>query len=896
MSTTLTFEGLEFSDGSEQNSATIEGATGATGVAGSDGANGTNGTNGTNGATGAQGSQGIQGIQGTQGDIGSTGIKGSSVIIIYADDVAGTNQAIIAGTREYVLYYEYPDTAPTLPVSGQTFVKFVGTDGQAVWPIYALNSNGDTQSFTSSSNLPYVTFYENTTQPSLPVSGQTFVKWIGNDGTNGLPGVNGVNGANGVNGTDGSSIVWKGSATSHLTNPVTNWAYYNTTFGITYVYSDGAWYQMSIDGTDGQVGTDGVSIVWKGDSALPPSNPIINWVYRDTDNNSVYIYNGTAWELMVLDGSDGTDGATGTDGLSIFITYNDNSASSTPSTPTGNGTTNGWHTNATTVSVWISQKVASDSTSGTWGVPIRIQGVDGSPGIPGTDGVTGTSVLIIYSDDATGTNQSVTLGSQEFVLYYEYVDTAPTLPVSGQTFVRFVGVDGSTGSTGQSVWPIYADDASGNGQSFNEGSKGYVTFYESVTSPTLPVSGQTFVKWVGTDGTNGTNGLAGTSVLIIYSDDSVGTNQSVTLGSQEFVLYYEYDGTAPTLPVSGQTFVRFVGVDGSTGSAGQSVWPIYADDASGNGQSFSEGSKGYVTFYENTTQPTLPVSGQTFVKWVGTDGTNGLPGVDGTDGTDGSSGTRGPGRFSKSITLSDNNVPDITSATYNTDAIGAITDALGSSNVPVTGDAVTLTYTKLDTTKATRNGMYNGSAWVSFALEVDGSLIVAGTIYTDAILTGAITSDKISSYNLTSANSTLGNAIVDTLTIAGNAVTQPVVFTNTASTSAAKDNWFTVASLTINNGTSVGTVSNLVSFSCFGYYTSGGDWVMKFELFRGSTSIDTGEVQMRNNQSGNVVSSFAIDTNGGGSNTYTLKFRGEGDILSSVFADKRKLYVLGAKR
>ena len=36
-------------------------------------------------------------------------------------------------------------------------------------------------------------------------------------------------------------------------------------------------------------------IVWKGELASPPSNPEENWVYRDTDNGYVYIYNGTAW-------------------------------------------------------------------------------------------------------------------------------------------------------------------------------------------------------------------------------------------------------------------------------------------------------------------------------------------------------------------------------------------------------------------------------------------------------------------------------------------------------------------------------------------------------------------------------------------------------------------------
>ena len=43
----------------------------------------------------------------------------------------------------------------------------------------------------------------------------------------------------------------------------------------------------------GKDGADGLDIVWKGDLSTPPINPLKNWVYRDTDNGRVYIYNGT---------------------------------------------------------------------------------------------------------------------------------------------------------------------------------------------------------------------------------------------------------------------------------------------------------------------------------------------------------------------------------------------------------------------------------------------------------------------------------------------------------------------------------------------------------------------------------------------------------------------------
>lgn len=203
-------------------------------------------------------------------------------------------------------------------------------------------------------------------------------------------GQDGLDGTDGVNGKDGVSIIWKGTFSSHPANPQNGWAYYNSTDKKSYVYQSGTWYQMSIDGTDGSDGVngeDGISIIWKGELKDPPANPQKNWCYRDIDNGIIYIWNGTAWEVMVLDGTDGADGTDGSDGLSVFITYHDSLTQ--PAKPTGNGTTGGWHTNATSAVVWMSQKVAINSTSGTWGEPIKIKGQDGSDGEPGPPGPAG---------------------------------------------------------------------------------------------------------------------------------------------------------------------------------------------------------------------------------------------------------------------------------------------------------------------------------------------------------------------------------------------------------------------------------------------------------------------------------------------------------------------------
>jgi hypothetical protein len=198
------------------------------------------------------------------------------------------------------------------------------------------------------------------------------------DGVDGKTPQKGVDYFDGSNGKDGVSIVWKGEFNKAPTNPQDGWAYYNTSAKASYTYRDGVWYQMTVDGIDGQDGADGTPIVWKGELNAAPTNPELNWVYKDIDDKKVYIYNGTGWELMVLDGSDGEDGAPGTDGLSVFITYNHNE--SKPGKPTGNGNANGWSTTASADAIWMSQKVAASASEGDWGDPIKIKGEQGEAG------------------------------------------------------------------------------------------------------------------------------------------------------------------------------------------------------------------------------------------------------------------------------------------------------------------------------------------------------------------------------------------------------------------------------------------------------------------------------------------------------------------------------------
>lgn len=202
----------------------------------------------------------------------------------------------------------------------------------------------------------------------------------------------------------------------------------------------------------------------------------------------------------------------------------------TAGTVSGNGTTTASVSNASNMiadSATITFAINALTLSGESIAITKIQslskakaGIDGDGGLPGADGA---SVLVVYADDAIGTNQSTTAGAREFVQYVEYVGTTPTLPVAG-AFVRFVGLDGTDG---QSIWPIYANDSAGNGQSFSPVGKSFVTFYESLTQPTLPVSGQTFVRYIGTDGVDGADGADGAAGVNAKTVSLTATAQAI---------------------------------------------------------------------------------------------------------------------------------------------------------------------------------------------------------------------------------------------------------------------------------------------------------------------------------------------------------------------------------
>src|SRR5690554_1239947 len=145
----------------------------------------------------------------------------------------------------------------------------------------------------------------------------------------------------GADGNDGISINWLGTYTTAPASPVLNDSYYNSTDGVSYIWNGTAWQIVAQDGNDGAIGaagpqgpqgpigntgpagapgTNGVSINWLGTYTTAPASPALNDSYYNSTDGVSYIWNGTAWQIVAQDGTDGiagTNGLPGADGINM---------------------------------------------------------------------------------------------------------------------------------------------------------------------------------------------------------------------------------------------------------------------------------------------------------------------------------------------------------------------------------------------------------------------------------------------------------------------------------------------------------------------------------------------------------------------------------------------------
>lgn len=194
--------------------------------------------------------------------------------------------------------------------------------------------------------------------------------------------------------------------------------------------------------------------------------------------NSVY------WSVVAK----GSTGDKGESGLSVFYTYNDSETK--PATPTGDGSTGGWHRTSSENVVWMSIKNAKTDTEGAWGIPFRVRGADG------------TSINIKGSKD--NVSQLPTVGNSEGDAYL----IGGNLYIWDGTNWKDVGVIKGEDGKSSYLHKKYSDDGGKTFTARNGETPGrWLGLYVDMI-PTDSDKPSAY-KWSDTKGQDGTPGLPG---------------------------------------------------------------------------------------------------------------------------------------------------------------------------------------------------------------------------------------------------------------------------------------------------------------------------------------------------------------------------------------------------
>lgn len=122
-------------------------------------------------------------------------------------------------------------------------------------------------------------------------------------------------------------VVWKGNLKNAPANPEKNWVYYNTTDFVTYIWNvDSKKWDILAKAPDfptiPEIPTFD-ELVWKGDLNTAPENPVNNWAYYNTTDNTAYIYCEDKWVVFFkMPNFDETISTTGDNFFTCRITEN----------------------------------------------------------------------------------------------------------------------------------------------------------------------------------------------------------------------------------------------------------------------------------------------------------------------------------------------------------------------------------------------------------------------------------------------------------------------------------------------------------------------------------------------------------------------------------------------
>lgn len=213
----------------------------------------------------------------------------------------------------------------------------------------------------------------------------------------------------------------------------------------------------------------------------------------------------------------------------------------------------------------------------------------------------------------------------------------------------------------------------------------------------------------------------------------------------------------------------------------------------------------------------------------------------------------------------------------------------------------------LYTVKVDVNGLVGG-----FGIYNDGTLVEAG-FDVDRFWVGRTGPDKVKPFIIDNGTVYLNkarirNADIDTLMIAGNAVTVPSVATQVSTVTIASwtadeatpSVWYNVLTLGVNFGSEVSNAANLVGFSLSHTIDGGGFWVIRWRIVRviDGVVIGEGDQSVSNNDIGNVtLTAVAFDGSAGnGFKQYQLQIANWGDITTARSVFGAKLFSIGTKR
>ena len=212
--------------------------------------------------------------------------------IMYATNAQGANISSNPSGKTYIgIRVDEIPTASTTP-GDYTWSKFIGdngTDGFSLW----------TTTVAPSNNVYTRSQLTGPTSTQVPRVGEVIIR--SNRYQYSITNVNGNNitvgsavDLKGANGTNGTSIVWKGDLSSAPSNPQNLWAYYNTTDKKSYIYNGSQWEIMTTDGTPGAKGQDATQyyyhVVYCNNTstgagyAISPNNQIYTGTYVDTSS------------------------------------------------------------------------------------------------------------------------------------------------------------------------------------------------------------------------------------------------------------------------------------------------------------------------------------------------------------------------------------------------------------------------------------------------------------------------------------------------------------------------------------------------------------------------------------------------------------------------------------